>query len=98
MSNAKPAKPNGRNDSAHPNGNIFFSTQAALDTKITVILRVADEIQTHSVPTIQRCYARFLEESNNPDDREYSDDTDQIREVLIHGNYLSRRHRNLRRL
>ena len=78
-----------RNESAHPNGNIFFSTQAALDTKIREILRVVDEIQTHSVPTIQRCYALFLEESNNPDDREYSDAADQIHEVLIHGHYLS---------
>ena len=39
----------GRNETAHPNGNIFFSTQAALDTKITEILRVVDEIQTHSM-------------------------------------------------
>ena len=78
-----------RNDTAHTNGNIFFSTQAALDTKIREILRVVDEIQTHSVPTLQRCYARFLDESNNPDDREYSDAADQIREVLIHGHYLS---------
>ena len=78
-----------RNESAHPNGNIFFSTQAALDIKIREILRIVDEIQTHSIPTIQRCYARFLEESNNPDDREYSEDPDQIREVLIHAHYLS---------
>ncbi len=27
----------------------------------------------HSIPTIQRCYARFLEGSSNPDDREYSE-------------------------
>jgi hypothetical protein len=80
-----------RNDTAHTNGNIFFSTQAALDTKIREILRVVDEIQTHSVPTIQRCYARFLDESNSPDDREYSEDADQIREVLIHAHYLSQR-------
>ena len=80
-----------RNDTAHTNGNIFFSTQAALDTKITEILRVVDEIQTHSTPTIQRCYTRFLLESNNPDDREYPDAADQIREVLIHGNYLSQK-------
>src|ERR1019366_243474 len=78
-----------RNDSAHPNGNIFFSTQAALDTKITEILRVADEIQTHSAPIIQRCYSRFLLENGNPDDREYAEDADQIREILIHGNYIS---------
>ena len=50
---------------------------------------MVNEIQTHSIPTIQRCYARFLEESNNPDDREYSNDSDQIREVLIHRHYLS---------
>ncbi len=80
-----------RNDTAHTNGNIFFSTQAALDTKIREILRVVDEIQIHSVPTIQRCYARFLEESNASDDREYSEAADQIREVLIHTNYLSQK-------
>jgi len=80
-----------RNESAHPNGNIFFSTQAALDIKIREILRVVDEIQTHSIPTIQRCYARFLEESHNPDDREYFEDADQIREVLIHAHYLSQK-------
>jgi hypothetical protein len=73
------------------NGNIFFSTQAALDTKIREILRVVNEIQTHSRPTIQRCYARFLKESNDPDDREYSEDADQIREVLIHAHYLSQK-------
>lgn len=80
-----------RNDTAHTNGNIFFSTPAALDTKIREILRVVDEIQTHSVPTIQRCYARFLEENNTPDGREYSEDADQIREVLIHAHYLSQK-------
>jgi hypothetical protein len=44
-----------------------------------------------STPTIQRCYARFLEESNNPDDREYSEGADQIREALIHAHYLSQK-------
>lgn len=78
-----------RNETAHPNGNIFFNSQAALDAKITEILRVADEIQTHSTPIIQRCYSRFLLENGNPDDREYAEDADQIREILIHGNYMS---------
>ncbi len=80
-----------RNESAHPNGNIFFSTQAALNIKIREILRVVDEIQTHSTSTIERCYARFLADSNNPDDREYPDNTDQIRETLIHTHYLSQK-------
>ena len=78
-----------RNDSAHPNGNIFFSTQAALDTKITEILRVVEEIQTHSKPVIERCYREFLLSSHDHEEREYPDANDQIREILIHGNYLS---------
>jgi hypothetical protein len=80
-----------RNDTAHPNGNIFFSTQAALDAKIIEILRVVDEIQTHSTPVIERCYREFLIRSADADEREYPDPADQIREVLIHGNYMARR-------
>ena len=80
-----------RNDTAHPNGNIFFSTQAALDGKITEILRVVDEIQTHSTCIIERAYRDFLMQNNDPEEREYPDDADQIREILIHGNYLSQK-------
>lgn len=80
-----------RNDTAHPNGNIFFSTQAALDAKVTEILRVVEEIQTHSRPVIGRCYREFLLRSADPEEREYPDPVDQIREVLIHGNYMSQK-------
>ncbi len=80
-----------RNESAHSNGNIFYSTEAALDIKITEILRVVDEIQTHSKPVIEHCYREFLLQNHDPDEREYPDPIDQIREVLIHGNYLSQR-------
>jgi hypothetical protein len=80
-----------RNESAHPNGNIFYSTEAALDLKITEILRVVAEIQTHSKPVIEHCYREFLVQNRDPDEREYPDAADQIREVLIHGNYLSQR-------
>lgn len=80
-----------RNESAHPNGNIFYSTEAALDIKITEILRVVAEIQTHSKPVIEHCYREFLLQNHDPDEREYSDAADQIREVLIHGNYLSQK-------
>ena len=80
-----------RNESAHPNGNIFYSTEAALDIKITEILRVVDEIQTHSKPVIEHCYREFLLQNHDPDEREYPDAADQIREVLIHGNYLSQK-------
>ena len=78
-----------RNDSTHSNGNIFFSTEAALDIKITEILRVVEEIQSHSKPVIEHAYREFLLQKYNPDEREYPDSKDQIREVLIHGNYLS---------
>ena len=80
-----------RNNSAHPNGNIYFSTQAAVDIKITEILRVVDEIQRHSRPVIERCYREFLLKSHDPDEREYSESDDQIREALIHANYMSQR-------
>lgn len=80
-----------RNDTAHPNGNIFFSTQAALDAKIREILRVVDEIQTHSKPVIERCYRDFLLQNYDPEEREYPEAADQIREVLIHENYLSQK-------
>lgn len=80
-----------RNQSAHPNGNIFCSTEAAFDIKITEILRVVAEIQIHSKPIIEHCYREFLLQSHDPDEREYADAADQIREVLIHGNYLSQK-------
>jgi hypothetical protein len=80
-----------RNDTAHSNGNIFFSTPAALDAKITEILRVVNEIQTHSKPIIEHCYREFLIKNHDPDEREYPDAADQIREVLIHGNYISQK-------
>ncbi len=80
-----------RNESAHPNGNIFYSTERALNVKITEILRVVDEIQCHSKPVIEHCYREFLLQNHDPDEREYPDPADQIREVLIHSNYLSQR-------
>ncbi len=80
-----------RNESAHPNGNIFFSTRSALDAKIRETLRIVEEIQTHSKSTIERCYEGFLAASANPDEREYVDPSDQIREALIHENYFSQK-------
>lgn len=80
-----------RNETAHANGNVFFSTQAALDAKITEILRVVDEIQTHSRPVIENCYRDFLLQAHDPEEREYPGAADQIREVLMHENYLSQK-------
>jgi hypothetical protein len=78
-----------RNEAAHSNGNIFFSTQAALERKVHEVLRVVEEIQSHSRPVIECCYREFLLQNHDQEEREYPDAADQIREVLIHGNYLS---------
>lgn len=80
-----------RNESAHPNGHIFYSTQEALDRKITEILRVVDEIQTYSRCIIEQTYNDFLLNNHDTEEREYPEDADQIREVLIHENYLSQK-------
>ncbi len=80
-----------RNNTVHSNGNIFYSEQSALDRKITEILRVVEEIQTHSRPMIEHCYEQFLFENHDPEEREYTDAIDQIREVLIHHNYFSQK-------
>ena len=80
-----------RNDAAHANGNIFFSTQHEVDEQIRTTLRAVEEIQAHSNSIIQRCYREFLFDSHNPDEREYLLAEDQIREVLVHGNYMSRK-------
>jgi hypothetical protein len=80
-----------RNESAHPNGNIFYSTEAALDIKIAEVLRVVDEIQRHSKPVIEHCYREFLLKYHDPEEWEYPDLDDQIREILIRNNYLSQK-------
>jgi hypothetical protein len=80
-----------RNESAHPNGNIFYSTQEALDDRIAEMLRAVEEIQVHSRPLVEHCYREFLLHSQDAEGREYLDDTDQVREVLVHANYLSQR-------
>ncbi|MDP9312297.1 MAG: hypothetical protein M3R24_15660, partial [Chloroflexota bacterium] len=78
-----------RNKSAHSNGNIFCSEEKAFDRKVAEILRSVKEIQTYFIPIIRDCYNSFLLNSCVPDEREYIDDKDQLREVLVHSNYLS---------
>lgn len=80
-----------RNKTAHANGNVFYSTERALAEKVYEILRVVGEIQIHSRPVIERCYSEFLLRSADETVREYPAPEDQIREVLVHANYLSPR-------
>jgi hypothetical protein len=78
-----------RNNSAHSNGQIYFRTEQGLAAKVAEVLRVANEIETHSKPVIEELYRDFLTRSFDPEERRYSDTLDQIREELIHVNYLS---------
>jgi hypothetical protein len=80
-----------RNLSAHSNGNIYINSQQAIDDKINDVLRFVDEIQNLSEPIIDTCLIEFLKNSWNADERQYLDDAEQIREVLIHDNYLSQK-------
>lgn len=78
-----------RNDIAHSNGNIFFNSIETIDEKIKEILELVEEIQKQSKPIIQKCFSDFLLESKDPENWEYIDIKDQLREILIHKNYLS---------
>lgn len=78
-----------RNESAHPNGNIFFSTEAALVIKVREVLRVVDEIQSHSEEVVTSYYRDFLLRKPSADEWEYPDATDQVREILVHETYSS---------
>ena len=78
-----------RNEIAHANGHTYYSTRSQLDDQVRKVLRSVQEIQSQSSRLIMRFYNDFLEVSCEIDEREYTDDVDQIREVLIHNNYLS---------
>lgn len=78
-----------RNNTAHPNGNVFYREVSALELKVREVMRAVREIQAHSQSAIEAICTNFLTDSADPDQREFEDDADQIREVLIHSNYLS---------
>ena len=78
-----------RNEIAHANGHTYFSMRSQLDEQVRNVLRTVQEIQSRSSQLITGFYTEFLTVSCEVDEREYPDDIDQIREVLIHNNYLS---------
>ena len=78
-----------RNDMAHSNGHIYIKTRDMLEDKIRDVLKVVDDIQSNSKLVIKSCYRDFLCQSSDIEESEYIDDSDQIREILIHQNYMS---------
>lgn len=81
-----------RNRIAHPSGTTTFNNRQALDAHIALVLTEIGNIQSHMTPVVHELFGAFLcSESNDPEKREYIDDGDQIREVLLHDNYLSQK-------
>jgi hypothetical protein len=78
-----------RNETAHSNGNIFYSTEEELTLKVREIIRAVTEIQNHSEGIIIEGYRQFLDDSSDPELREHFEVKDQVREVLIHASYMS---------
>ena len=80
---------NDRNEMAYFKGHIFIHTENMLKDKIRKALKAANDIQIQSKTLVESCYREFLSHNLDSEVREYSDTSDQIREVLIHSNYLS---------
>jgi hypothetical protein len=78
-----------RNRIAHPCGTVFFNDEVSIETEIIEMMKEVDNIQGHMRPVIMEIYERFLIDSSNADDREYSDPDDEIEASLIHRNYIS---------
>jgi len=78
-----------RNETAHSNGNIFYKNKESLESKIYEMLSCIEAIQEKSKPIIEKAFHTFLVESQNPEEREFLDDENQIKEIFVHGNYLS---------
>ena len=78
-----------RNEIAHSNGNIFYKTKESLEEQIGEMLSCIEIIHNKSISIIEKAYNSFLLESNNPEEREFIDDESQIKEIFVHGNYLS---------
>lgn len=78
-----------RNDTAHSNGNIYYSTEDELAEKVREIIRIVTDIQSHSEGIIVDGYKAFLLDSADPEERQHIEIHDQVREVLIHEGYMS---------
>ena len=80
-----------RNDISHSNGNIFFNSQDSLDEKVSEVLQCMFKIQEHTECIIENTFKQFLKNNWDSNDREWLDDGDQIRDILIRKNYFSKK-------
>ena len=81
-----------RNKLAHANGFIICNDQRDADQKVADILVQVAAIQEHMKPLLHQCLKTFLIDSAVPlQEREYDNPEDQIREMLVHKHYFSRK-------
>ena len=78
-----------RNQVAHPTGTVLFNDKKSIDAEIGKMLREVANIQNHMKPIVLELYAQFLQESADPEARQYSDPDDEVRFAFVHQNYIS---------
>ncbi|PDQ17891.1 hypothetical protein CN311_27675 [Mesorhizobium sanjuanii] len=78
-----------RNKIAHPTGTVFFNDQAAIDEEIASMMKEVRNIEAHMQPVIRELYHRFLRDSADPEEREYTVLGDEITANFVHKNYMS---------
>jgi hypothetical protein len=79
-----------RNDVTHSNGIISYADQNRLDLQIETILQNLYAMQEKWKPLLEDTFIQFLKESLNPEDNQYTDFYEQITEVLVRENGLSK--------
>lgn len=81
-----------RNKLAHANGLIVCTGQEDANQKVRAILEQVEAIQQHMTPLLHQCVRTFLIDSARPEEeREYEDPADQIKEMLVHKHYFSKK-------
>lgn len=81
-----------RNKLAHSNGVISCRDQVTADQRIDEVMRQIRAIQTHMTPLLHECMRQFLVESCADEaGMQYDNPKDQIRELLVHKHYFSRK-------
>lgn len=81
-----------RNELAHSNGLINCRDQLSADQRISDVMLQVRAIQSHMTPLLHDCLSQFLIDScAQVDGMEYDNPTDQLRELLVHRHYFSKK-------
>ena len=80
-----------RNDIAHANGNIFFNSKEAISEKINEMNDCLEKLTICLEPLVLLKIKEFLISSTDPETREFEEENEQIEQILVKENYLSRR-------